>query len=329
MSATNSTLNYELPQFIATDKPAWLVDFNGAMSTIDTAIKEAKTAGDNAQTTANTNAANITTLDGTVTSQGTAIGVLTSDVAGNTGSINTINSLIGNGQPTTTDKTIIGAINEINAKVGDVEADNVLFDNANTGLVATDVQAAIVEVKGLIPSGPGSVDADDVSYSNTASGLTATNVQDAIDELAQGGGSTGPDFNLVNHDVATVNGASGVTLDKAEVNVLTNADASIGKIYGGLRAVLSTAGANTDVTIATISANNLPTISAAYDILIGVSNVVNLSSGSATGVASIKLHFNTNGTIDLVINTNLAVSAQSFVLVSLPPCLYFLKDLGD
>lgn len=182
MSATNSTLNYELPQFIATDKPAWLVDFNGAMSTIDTAIKEAKTAGDNAQTTANTNAANITTLDGTVTSQGTAIGVLTSDVAGNTGSINTINSLIGNGQPTTTDKTIIGAINEINAKVGDVEADDVSFDNANTGLVATDVQAAIVEVKGLIPAGPGSVDADDVSYVNTSSGLTATDVQAAIDE---------------------------------------------------------------------------------------------------------------------------------------------------
>lgn len=181
MSATNSTVNYGLPQFLATDKPAWLTDFNGAMSDIDTAIKEAKTAGDNAQSTANTNTANIQTLDGTVTSQGTAIGSLQTAVAGNTGSINTINSLIGNGEPTTTDKTIIGAINEINSKVGDVEADDVSFDNANTGLSATDVQAAIVEVKGLIPSG-GAVDADDVTYDNTSSGLTATNVQDAIDE---------------------------------------------------------------------------------------------------------------------------------------------------
>lgn len=179
MSATNSTLNYELPQFIATDKPAWLVDFNGAMSTIDTAIKGAKTAGDNAQATANTNAANIQTLDGTVTSQGTALGVLSGDVAGNTGSINTINSLIGNGQPTTTDKTIIGAINEINAKVGDVEAEDVSFNNANTGLVATDVQAAIVEVKGLVAT----PDADDVAYDNTTSLLAATDVQEAIDEV--------------------------------------------------------------------------------------------------------------------------------------------------
>lgn len=179
MSATNSTLNYELPQFIATDKPAWLVDFNGAMSTIDTAIKEAKTAGDNAQATANTNAANIQTLDGTVTSQGTALGVLSGDVAGNTGSINTINSLIGNGQPTTTDKTLIGAINEINSKVGDVEAENVSFNNANTGLSATDVQAAIVEVKGLVAT----PDADDVAYDNTTSLLAATDVQGAIDEV--------------------------------------------------------------------------------------------------------------------------------------------------
>lgn len=39
MSATNTTTNYGLPIFIETDKPAWLVDFNGAMRTIDAALK--------------------------------------------------------------------------------------------------------------------------------------------------------------------------------------------------------------------------------------------------------------------------------------------------
>ena len=39
MSATNSTANYHFPQFIADDVPSWLVDFNGAMSDIDSAIK--------------------------------------------------------------------------------------------------------------------------------------------------------------------------------------------------------------------------------------------------------------------------------------------------
>ena len=186
MSATNATTNYELPVFIATDKPAWLVDWNGAMNTIDSAIKEAKTAGDNAQSTANTNANNIQTLDGTVTSQGTAIGNLQTAVSGNTGSINTINSLIGNGEPTTTDKTIIGAINEINAKVGDVAADDVSFDPTGTSLQSTNVEDAIKEVA----SGVGvTVEADDVTYDNTTSGLSATNVQDAIDEIASSGGA--------------------------------------------------------------------------------------------------------------------------------------------
>ena len=38
MAHTNSTTNYNLPEFISTDKPAWLVDFNGAMDSIDAAI---------------------------------------------------------------------------------------------------------------------------------------------------------------------------------------------------------------------------------------------------------------------------------------------------
>lgn len=39
MSATNTTTNYSLPIFISSDKPAWLVDFNGAMNAIDAQMK--------------------------------------------------------------------------------------------------------------------------------------------------------------------------------------------------------------------------------------------------------------------------------------------------
>lgn len=38
MSHTNETLNYKLPQFVDTDQPTWLGDFNGAMNAIDTAV---------------------------------------------------------------------------------------------------------------------------------------------------------------------------------------------------------------------------------------------------------------------------------------------------
>lgn len=40
MAHTNATANYELSQFLGTDKPAWLVDYNGDMLKIDTALKD-------------------------------------------------------------------------------------------------------------------------------------------------------------------------------------------------------------------------------------------------------------------------------------------------
>lgn len=38
MAATNSTSNYNLPLFLGTDKPSWLIDWNGAMNDIDEAL---------------------------------------------------------------------------------------------------------------------------------------------------------------------------------------------------------------------------------------------------------------------------------------------------
>lgn len=52
MSHTNSTTYYNLPQFLTSDKPAWLTDINNAFSDIDTALhsaqSDATTAGSNA-----------------------------------------------------------------------------------------------------------------------------------------------------------------------------------------------------------------------------------------------------------------------------------------
>lgn len=156
MSATNSTSNYSLPIFLATDKPAWLTDWNGAMNAIDSAIHTAQATADGAQTTASTATTDIATINTSLTTITGNITSLTTTVNGNTGSINTINSLIGNGQPTTEDKTIIGAINEIYAEIGggsSVTADVVTYDNTTSGLTADDVQDAIDEIVGMIPSG--------------------------------------------------------------------------------------------------------------------------------------------------------------------------------
>lgn len=159
MSATNSTPIINLPLFIGTDKPAWLTDWNGAMNTIDTAIANLQTAESGTATSLASLAQSVEALSGTVSQHTTAIQTVTTATSGNTASINTINSLIGNGQPTTEDKTIIGAINEIYAEIGGgtgVAAEDVTYSNTSSGLQATDVQAAIDEVYAAIPSTPAS-----------------------------------------------------------------------------------------------------------------------------------------------------------------------------
>lgn len=159
MSATNATTNYSLPLFIGTDKPAWLVDWNTAMTDIDsqmkvnaTAILANETAISGLSTTVSAHTTSISTISGQITT-------LTTGLNTAQGNINTINSLIGNGEPTTSDKTLIGAINEIYGMITggggtEIQAANVSYDNTTSGLVATSVQAAIDEVYAAIPSTP-------------------------------------------------------------------------------------------------------------------------------------------------------------------------------
>lgn len=79
MSHTNTTANYNLPQFVGTDKPSWLTDVNGAMTSIDTQMK----ANADANTTT---AGDLTTLAGRVT---TAEG----NIATNTANITTVSNV--------------------------------------------------------------------------------------------------------------------------------------------------------------------------------------------------------------------------------------------
>jgi hypothetical protein len=63
MSSTNKTTNYNLSQFVGTDKPAWLADYNQDMSKIDTQMKA--------------NADSATGADGKADANTSAIGTLT------------------------------------------------------------------------------------------------------------------------------------------------------------------------------------------------------------------------------------------------------------
>lgn len=276
MSATNATTYYELPVFIATDKPAWLIDWNGAMNAIDTAIKEALTAGENAQITANTATTGIATINDSLTTINTSLTTLTSAVTGLVGSVNTINSLIGNGEPTTSDKTLIGAINEI-------------YDMITGGGGGNEIQA------------------QNVVYDNTTSGLTATDVQSAIDELAGGAGST-YDFDLSAHvDDITFTAETGITLTNNSAHYEFNDDYSIGEILAGLTITGFTSGnINQDLKVATLTIPNLPTRTADKLLFVGAYPSITLTAGACLGNAVVKLVAKTTGVIELIVNNTLA-----------------------
>lgn len=135
MSATNTTPNYNLSQFIETDKPAWLQDYNGDMLKIDTGINAAKVAADNAASAAGNAQTDATSALNQLGTLSTTVSSLVSTVGTAVGNINTINSLIGNGTPTTTDQTIIGAINELHA---DIAGAMVMFVDAVTTEITAD-----------------------------------------------------------------------------------------------------------------------------------------------------------------------------------------------
>ena len=111
MASTNKTTHYDLSQYVSSDKPTYLGDYNTDMSKIDTGINTAQTTADSASTAA-TNAQ--TTAETAQTTANTAV----TNAANAQTTANTANTNIGTlADLTTTEKTnLVGAINEVNAK---------------------------------------------------------------------------------------------------------------------------------------------------------------------------------------------------------------------
>lgn len=170
--------------------------------TISGAINELKSGEDalglrvtSTETDVSTLQTQMSTATGNITTLNTSVAGLQTEMAGKASAtaLNNLTTKVGTGNLNTTAQNCVDAINEVLAEIpsgGNVSADDVTYDNTDSGLTATNVQDAIDEVKADIPTIPTSYDADDIVYSNSTSGLTATDVQTAIDELAQGAGNT-------------------------------------------------------------------------------------------------------------------------------------------
>lgn len=138
MSHTNSTPNYNLPQFVSTDKPTWLNDVNGAMSAIDTQMK----ANADSATSAGTSA---TTANNAI---GTLASLTTTAKTDLVSAVNEVNTTAGTAQSTA--NTAIGSANAVATALNTFEQKfnltNITQGNENnyskTGIVLNNLKLA-------------------------------------------------------------------------------------------------------------------------------------------------------------------------------------------
>ena len=163
MSSTNKTPYYELPQFVGTDIPTWLGDFNGAMSDIDTALKTNADRADLASTQAGqavqtANAANdaVSALQTTVAGLGDRVAACeatdtaqSSQISQNAGNISNLDGRVtaleqsGGGGNTAVNQFLIGSYN---GTASGLTANTDLGYFATTGIPDDKVIGVLVEI---------------------------------------------------------------------------------------------------------------------------------------------------------------------------------------
>ena len=213
---TNQTVNYALSQFIGTDIPNPLTDYNGDMAKIDTAIKNVADASvgdrdeiaalkvqngsETLETTAQTlsGAVNelhggysdvntrLTTAEGKITADEGTLATVVGNVSTLAGKVGAVETKVGTAVLTTTAPDLSGAVNELDSDIATEDGKIIALQNQNGNeVLQTTAQTLSGAINELYNKPAGAVTAEDVSYDNTDSGLTATEVQSAIDEVNQ------------------------------------------------------------------------------------------------------------------------------------------------
>lgn len=260
---TNETTNYDLPQFVGTDKPTWLGDFNTAMSTIDTGMA--------------TNASGISTLgtrvtnaEGIATQASSDVSTLTSTVNTLSGNVTTVTTTANNAQSTAT-----SALNTANTANGKADTNASAISALDTRL-------------------------------DTAEGDIAN-------------------FNFTNfttYGVSDMTKTGTGTLSYGSINVATNSDGSLAKIYGYVD--VESMSTEVDVKIQT----TLRPESKLTILGLGSSYQVSMSSGimNIRNILPTQIDIDTDGTVTIPCYKNANSTRTKTILDA---CVLFIKDFGD
>lgn len=120
--STNKTTHYNLSQYVASDKPTYLVDYNSDMLAIDTAIYNAMSKATNNETAigtlSNLNTTEKSNLVGAINEVNTQVSSNTNNISTNTSNIGTLGGNQGDlaNLTTTAKNNLVSAINEVNSE---------------------------------------------------------------------------------------------------------------------------------------------------------------------------------------------------------------------
>lgn len=167
MSHTNSTANYQLPQFLGTDKPAWLTDVNQAYADIDTAMKANEVSAGQANALATQNASAISTMSGQISTLSTKVTALETAQPTDEAQIETNRQNIA-----TNAQNIVGIDNRLGhediSAIGDDITDAIVKEDAKVGDLAdldtTDKTSIVDAINEVVAGGGG--DTSTVRYYN-------------------------------------------------------------------------------------------------------------------------------------------------------------------
>ena len=295
MAHTNETVNYHLSQFVGTDIPNPLVDYNGDMEKIDTAIKnvadasagyasdiadlEVQNGSETLTTTAQTlsGAVNeldadtsdlntrLTTAEGKITADEGTLATAVSNISTLSGKVSAVETKVGSAVLITTASDLSGAVNELKGEIdgaGSSLTSRVVALETQNGseVLQTTAQTLSGAINELYNAPSAGVTAVDVSFDGTASSLLATNVQDAIDEVVDDIG----DIPVVHEEQQTATITAGQTSA-----TLTFADEAIGATTM-LFPFSGTVGVNAQITAYTSTTVTVTIEAQASDVVVGV-----------------------------------------------------------
>ena len=218
MASTNKTTHYNLSQYVGSDKPTYLVDYNGDMSAIDTGIY-------NAQAKADVNETSIGDLTQLTTTSKSSVVNAVNEVNGKANNIGNLSNLT-----TTANTDLVSAINEVDSEADTNTTAIGILANLET-VNKTNLVGAINELKGVN-------DTQNTNISNNSN-----DILDLQNDLSKFNLS-----NVTNYDNTNIT-FNNCSWAGENIKFATDSTSSIYKLYNSL--VLRTTASNISVSFNT------------------------------------------------------------------------------